>query len=337
MSSKVRHLAKLQCEYIYMYAVFLCLVYVGSLCANYSIVFIHIGDEVPSYTDVAIQQARLFNPKAHIILLASDQGLNRFACMQQEQNIELCSYDRLPKTVLHQQYQERCVERSAFWRFTSERFLYLWDLMAHQNLEAVFHLENDNMLYVDLDRLLPLFRTYYPKIGATFDNEERCIPGFVWIADGEAMEGLAKYFVQHAQERLSDMSVIGKYRQEYVGLKIDGLPIVMPEYSTIHTLRSPMHHTTRRPHVYSQHCEVFGGIFDAAAIGQFLGGIDPIHGNSQPGFINESCLFNPAWLRYQWEIDGQGRKVLYAKSVGLGYPVFNLHVHSKKLSQFKSF
>jgi hypothetical protein len=80
----------------------------------------------------------------------------------------------------------------------------------------------------------------------------------------------------------------------------------------------------------------FGSIFDAAAIGQFLGGIDPRNGVSKPGFINESCLFNPGLMTFVWERDAYGRLVPYAIYGSTKARINNLHIHSKKLEGFFS-
>lgn len=321
-------------RYLYLLIVFL--TGLSTVFAEYSIVYVHIGHEVPAYADVAITQARLFNSQARIILLSSTEGLQRFQHLKEQINLELCSYDNLPKTLLHQQYQNCCVEKSPFWRYTSERFLYLLDLMEAYSLENVFHLENDVMLYADLEPLLPHFQHYYPGIGATFDNDARCIPGFVWIANCHAMQPLAKYFVKYALQRLFDMQIIGKYRQNNASQAVDTLPIIPPEYAAVYPLESTHHHTTTCPQAYSNHFDSFHAIFDAAAIGQFLGGIDPIHRNNQPGFINESCLFNPSFLQYKWIQDERGRSVPHIVFQDHTYPIINLHIHSKRLHAFKS-
>jgi len=312
------------------------MMYLFPLFSNYSIVFVHIGDQVPPYTDIAISQARLFNPHAKIILLSSKKGLKRFLALKDQVNLQLRSYNDLPKSTLHREYQHRCIETSLFARYTSERFLYLWDLIEADSLVNIFHLENDNMLYANLEPLLPYFQKHYPGIGATFDNEERCIAGFVWIANSHAMKSLAKYFVKKASKKLLDMRVISDYRHEFSTQWIDALPIIMPEYASCYPLRSPHNHTTHRPESYSNRFELFQAIFDAAAIGQFLGGIDPIYKNNQPGFINESCLFNPSLLQYQWIYDEQGRRVPHAAFLGHLYKIINLHIHAKRLDEFKS-
>ncbi len=314
----------------------LLLTYATNIFAEYSIVYVHIGDHVPLYADVAISQARLFNPEAKIILVASEKGLKRFQTLKEPINLELCNYDTLPMTAIHQEYQAYCAVKEPFWRYTCERFLYLWDLMETYSLENVFHLENDNMLYADLKTLLPHFQEHYPGVGAVFDNDERCIPGFLWIANCRAMKSLASYFSKKAPTHLFDMQIIAQYRNEYSTEWIDHLPLIMPEYASEFPLESPHHHTTTHPERYSNHIDLFQAIFDAAAIGQFLGGIDPIHANNQPGFINESCLFNPSYLDYEWILDEKGRKIPYVIFKSQRYKIINLHIHSKRLKAFLS-
>ena len=45
----------------------------------------------------------------------------------------------------------------------------------------------------------------------------------------------------------------------------------------------------------------FNSIFDGAAIGQYLGGIDPRNNSSNSiGFVNEQCIFNVSNYKYIW-------------------------------------
>lgn len=301
------------------------------LCAEYSIIFVHIGDHIPPYTAVALEQARRFNPHANIILLGSKKGLERFVVSD---SIHLQPYEEVPLSDIHQVYQKRCHTVEPFWRYTSERFLYLYDFITAYALDNSFHFENDTMLYADLEPLLPLFQTHYPGIGAPFDNDERCIADFVWIANPKAMQALAEYFVEKARYPLSDMYVLGHYRQTHPPSCIGAFPIIMPEYLTLYPLKSALGHTTTTPSLYAQHAELFQAIFDAAALGQYLGGNDPMHAINHPGFINESCLFNPAHLQYIWCRDEEGRAVPYVKIKDAIYRIMNLHIHSKRLQDF---
>jgi hypothetical protein len=110
----------------------------------------------------------------------------------------------------------------------------------------------------------------------------------------------------------------------------------MPEYTKNYELISPTGLRGTSPEHFCNHFEKFHSIFDAAAIGQYLGGTDPWHGHSNPGFINESCVFNPTNFKFLWKKDEQGRKIPIIEYQNQQWKINNLHIHSKNLSQFKS-
>lgn len=304
---------------------------------GYSIVFIHIGPTLPRYTETALLQARAFNPDCPIILVANECAFAHFAWKEDfKLNVTQVSCESLKKTLDHQRFIKDSKCTDPFWRYTSERFLYLNDLIAQYKLENVFHLENDNMLYVNLEELLPVFKSQYPGMAATFDNDERCIPGFVYISSSYSVNSLAKCFADHAKKGLNDMQILSIFKNTNKRGLIANLPIIMEEYIDKNLLISPMGHLAKNKHDYCNNIDVFQSIFDAAALGQYLGGINPANGDSSPGFINERCLFNPSLLTYEWLVDEQGRKVPYAIFDGKKYRINSLHIHSKNLEAFFS-
>lgn len=306
---------------------------------HYSIVFIHIGKEIPSYAEIALSQAKKFNPNASVILLANEEAAESFSQKFPELEVEYIACESLIKTQSHQNFLERTtLDRESgegFWLYTSERFLYLDDLMTQYKMQDVFHLEYDNMLYVNLEELLPIFQHYYPGIAATFDNDDRCIPGFIYIANEQAMHSLAKSFALHASKSLNDMQLIALYKNENGNDKISHLPIITKEYANVYPLVSSSGHTAQNPSQYTQNIEVFHSIFDAAALGQFLGGISPRNGVAKPGFINESCLFNPSLLNIVWIPDARLGNIPYIIYPHATYRINSLHIHSKNLGDFR--
>jgi hypothetical protein len=83
----------------------------------------------------------------------------------------------------------------------------------------------------------------------------------------------------------------------------------------------------------------FNMIFDAAAIGQYLGGVDPrnIPGDTT-GFVNETCIIKYDQYRFIWNAFDDIRcpyiVVKNENDIDCSYPVFNLHIHSKALEKF---
>jgi len=86
--------------------------------------------------------------------------------------------------------------------------------------------------------------------------------------------------------------------------------------------------------------DIFPFIFDAAAMGQYLGGVDPRNTSANTiGFVNEGCAIRYDRNRFEWEtIDGIRRPFLVIDAEDgeevRKIPIFNLHIHCKRVSQF---
>lgn len=302
-----------------------------------SLVFIHIGEQAPKYLYDALYQVRLFNPHENVYLLASPQAINYDRLRKLD--ITLVDLHSLQTTKEHQIFTKVYDLRSNlvdFFRCTSERFLYLNDFLQQYDIKDIIHMENDILLYNSIEKLLPVLKKIPEGIAAVFDNDTRCIPSFVYIRDKEYMQKLASYFACHAHESKNDMEILALFKRDHKTLTCS-LPIIMDEYLEKYSLKSTNGHQTQDPQQYCALYKEFNSIFDGAAIGQFLGGIDPIHGlTNSIGFINESCLFNPAYFDYIWIKDEQGRNVPCAIFNGKQYRINTLHIHSKNLKAFSS-
>jgi hypothetical protein len=303
----------------------------------YSIVFVHIGPTLPDYLPIAVEQARLFNRDCPVYIIGNKKAFQS-APFSFDKSIRCIHCETLKTSKSHETFRAQSkLSRHVlhgFVMFSSERFFYLEELMRQYALEDVFHLENDVMLYADLKNLLPTFHTHYAgKIGATFDNETRCIPGFVYISTLKPITQLVQFMAEKAKAAKNDMEILLAFKIKCDRLYIDHLPIVMPDYPLKNALGEGAKHKER----FSQHFTEFQSIFDAAALGQYLGGVSPRNtAQPTPGFINESCLFNPSVFSYDWKRDAEHRLVPFILYQGAEYPINNLHIHSKNLTPFFS-
>lgn len=309
---------------------------------DHAIVFIHLGPAIPSYARDALSQARMFN-RSPIYLLAERAALASFPLLD-DLEITRVSCESLELSPAHRQF--RAVStldksfRGGFWTYTTERFFYLESLMRQYRLTHVFHLENDNLLYLDLSTLLPVFDAHYPNLAGTFDNDDRCVPGIVYARNADSLGHLTTFInrvLAAATGPLNDMILLGAFARQAGPRFMGALPIVTPDYPK--PLRSPAGHVPADPGRYSNRIDQFQVIFDACAIGQFLGGIDPANsaGKDTTGFINESCVFDPSVYKYSWETDSLDRRTPRLHSPdGQSLPIANLHIHSKNLAKFRS-
>lgn len=308
----------------------------------YFLVFVHIGRELPSYLYDALSQARLFNKSCDIYLLANKEAFdNSKKTVLEKSYIKLINLESLKRSKEHEKFLNKTIMsynfRDGFWVYASERFLYLYEFVKQYNLEDVIHLETDIMVYTDFNKIMPILQEHYKGIGVTLDADHRCIPGIVFFRNIKHIKKLANYFADNAHLGKNDMEIISHFYHENIDSgTIDMLPIIMPDYHAIIGLGSTIGKKTNIPEKYSQYSDQFLGIFDGAALGQYLGGIDPRNGCSTPGFINETCIFNPARLAFIWEFDEEQRKIPFAIFKEKKYKIYNLHIHSKNLAMFRS-
>lgn len=210
--------------------------------------------------------------------------------------------------------------RDGFWVTTSNRFFYIYALMARDNLNDVIHIENDVLLYYNCNILKSRLDT--TKIYLPFDSYSRSIASIVYIPE----HSLLKSALDQYNYNSNDMRNFSNIRALVPGL-IDQFPIYRPLLS----------HTSEQNHVCTNF-DRFNFIFDAAAIGQYLGGVDPRNlatpGDSR-GFINETCVIKYDKCSFEWVNGNDGIvRPLVVTEYGVRVPIFNLHIHSKHLDQF---
>lgn len=357
----------------YYISILLLISFFTGAAASHSIVLVHLGEKLPTYISDTLFQARLFNPSCEIVLLANQEALDQYID-DPRLNITAIPVEQLSKTDEHQQFQmqstllqrlprSHCINQRGtlkktyrsvrnkksrinkpqqapikldknFWFYACERFFYLEDYMQQYNKQHAFHIETDVMLYADLGAMLPIFKQHYLGIAAVFDNDDRCIPSIVYVSKSTSLHPLSKCFLQYAAQGKWDMEVLAILRKNAPTTIIDSLPIIMNNYQKKHPLKSDMGHTAVDPKIYSKNISLFNSVFDAAALGQYLGGI--IYNPNQIGFINERCLFNPSHLTFKWITDNAGRKIPYMLFEGKSFRINNLHIHSKKTERFLS-
>jgi hypothetical protein len=206
--------------------------------------------------------------------------------------------------------------RNGFWKLTTYRFNALQAYMEKYNITNIVHIENDVLIYKKLDELI-LHNT--DKILLTMDSEKRCIPGIMFIPNHTAL----KTCLQHFNPNLNDMENWGLCFYQCKD-KVDSLPIFITDKS------NPCRE------MITQHFDKYQAIFDAAAMGQYLGGIDSRNSpeNDTRGFVNETCVFNYSMYKFIWKKNENNMVVPYILINDVEYPIINLHIHCKDLKKF---
>ena len=208
--------------------------------------------------------------------------------------------------------------RDSFWISTTARFFYIEEFMKKYNVDSVFHIENDVMLYVDLHKIRDTLKSN--EMYMVQDSATRVVPSIVYIPNVFIIEKLNNFIlekVKNSEVFLNDMGLLGEFHDK------KHFPI---EFGSNY-------------------------LFDGAAIGQYLGGVDPrnlpnateldIINNPSKGFINETSSFkitkDITFFRKNMIINkDRGVSLFYGKHISDIVPICNLHIHSKQLYQFSS-
>lgn len=275
---------------------------------NNKLILVHSGNIFPTYLNDCIDIALKQEVEIHV-LLSSKLHKNILRDIRLEK-IE----DYVDEKYLN--YSNRSFDnefRDGFWTRTSSRFFVLSNYAKAKKIESFFHIENDVALIRELSRVQKMLDNSDQDLAIIMDAINRCIPSFMWARNHFVLDDLSNYIFKN--NHLHDMSSLASYFHKNRE-KVLNLPIY------------PLHN--QGPIDFGNKFEEFGCIFDGAAIGQYLYGIDCIEDPDKDtrGFINETCIFNASQFNYKWE---QGS--LFASHNNKDIPIANLHMHCKNLKQ----
>jgi len=204
--------------------------------------------------------------------------------------------------------------RNGFWKLTSYRFLAIYEYMKKYNINNIVHVENDVLIYTNIDSVK--FHSTN-KLLLTMDSKNRCIPGIMYIPNYIIL----KRCIDSFNPNLNDMQNFSLCFYKYTNY-IDSLPIFIEN------------NDNDISKMITANYKYYNAIFDAAAIGQYLGGIDPRNKEGDTtGFINETCIFNYSKYNFTWK-NINNKKIPFLIIENQEIPIINLHIHSKDLKKF---
>jgi hypothetical protein len=228
---------------------------------------------------------------------------------------------------------------NGFWKYTTERFFIVEEVMRQYHLSNVFHLEVDNLIYFDYTHLLPLCQkvSQGTKMLSPSDCETRFIAGVCYIPRVESLSILNFYFSEKSNNQ-AEMQVMMNFSREYPDL-LGTLPVIMSSYpGKLQPQQGAMTVDSSR---FWNGLETFQSLFDAAAMGQYLGGICPSNNPTNKDtrfFVNPDAAYrwDAPGISIDWKRDDKDRRYPIVRYNDREWPVNNLHIHSKNLSPFLS-
>jgi hypothetical protein len=290
-------------------------------------VFCFIGN-LPSYALDTVHQLRLFT-QGPIYFIVSDISIPLVYQLKNAYNITIIPYNEVEDTgftsLIQTYFSKFCIVntlkgRERLFICAFERFYLLSNLIKKYALEHTFFIELDNLIYDDPTKWLSMFQR--KEMAFMFDNVDRYASGVCYVKQYNTLDlflDLCTNYIMTSKDFLNEMSVLSIMRQKYPD-QLQMLPILWK--------------TNQYPLDVHEHFGEYGqSLFDAAAIGIYLGGMDPHHTNGVivKGLKTRWGLIDYTSYTYEWKVDEQGRKIPYIWSGTEWLKINNLHIHSKDL------
>ena len=298
------------------------------------IVYCFIGS-LPSYAVDTVHQTRLFY-KGPIYFIISDVKSPYLSALQ-SYGVECIPYDGLKDETFQECIKEHNTKfsrieglkgRENLFVYAYERFFVLYHAMKQRKWTDVLFLELDNLIYDDPLKWEESFSL--KPIAFMYDNVKRCASGICYIQTHDILLDFTQCCLQYIRETdiandfITEMQALYSFWIKYPE-KVQLLPIHWP------TEQTPSE-THENYHRYNQ------TIFDAAAIGVYLGGVDPFHtkGLIRTGLHCVWSVINYTYYQYDWKEDQEGRLIPYVLHEDKWIRINNLHIHSKNLMPYLS-
>ena len=304
-----------------------------------------------------MKQARYLNQNCDIYLLTDQKALPHFQKNHQDffenERISLINTDLIPfsqeRKIFHQIHHIDPSISEGLWVYAVQRFFILSDFLKMKQLTNVFHLENDTMLYINLDELLPVFIASDARLAAPFQSLFGCIPCFVFIKDAISLSHLIvhmnseieAYKGTRSHVEVNDMQLMASFYRKFGNGHLSPLPSLMPEYQQYYLKQKSRFYLDNRTNLsfLSTNTSLFPEfIFDAAGLGIWINGNNQKYSpRSGPKTLHARLLFHPRFFHFFWGKDVQDHIVPYLSFKGKVYRIVNLHFHSKLVEDYTSF
>jgi hypothetical protein len=209
-----------------------------------------------------------------------------------------------------------------FTQFTMERLFALHQLMRVYALENVVHFENDQMVYGDAAALARGLGACGVRLAMTKIGE-RMAPAVVFARDEAALRDMLDFILESMSRGMEH------------AIRVAGSNWVTDMSLTAAYFREKRAGTATLPNSADGTCafeKAGGAVFDAAPLGHWCCGTfeRPDLFFEQKDAESEVAYWD---RKFEWRLnETTGMRM----PVWDGHPVFNLHIHSKKLEQFGS-
>jgi hypothetical protein len=280
------------------------------------LIFIWLGNKFPLW---GLDSLKLNKETSNIpLILITSKSINKINIVDEHLYLE----DFYVENDLIKRFDSNNIEfRNGFWINTTKRFFVIYQFMKFYKFNKVFHAELDNLIFN-----ISTLSSELDKVGNGLfcprDSEERGIASLIYINNIESLKIMNAYFLVNKNNINNDMQLLGFF------LKND-----TKSYFSL-----PVENSLRTCTWENINYNKIKGIFDAASIGQFLLGIDPmnINGILYNGFENENKGCNLWDLKFILNRNLKSFEI-YDTITNKKVNLYNIHFHSKLFSIISNF
>lgn len=285
---------------------------------NFALVALGI---IPEYLNDCILQIKKTQKKSKIFLLVNKKSGYK------NKNCKIIFVENLKKSKEHLLFIKKSKlakdsYRNFFWRHSIERLYFIDNFLYKTNLNNVFHIENDVLLFQDLKPVLNKIKNY--NFACVRDGINRVIGSLIFIKNRKVSKKIVHISNKYLNQ--NDMKILS-----HLDKKITN-SINFPLGENPNFIKKSKNYKIINKVPY---------IFDAAAIGQYIDGphrkklISRILPNikkifkKNDGFTNKETDLNI----FNWKIKWKNKRP-YKQEGNKLIPIANLHIHSKNLKKF---
>ena len=290
-------------------------------------VFVQLGSFIPQYLESNIKRLSVMFPSNEIYLITNNQKLLKLTI----KNLTLVKYVTSTRhDYLLNKLTKRTDFREGFWRLSLERIIAFTKFQIENKFDYLLHIESDVIVLPNLpiDAIKNFNRLSWCQYNSRLD-----IATLLYSPNYQS----ALYLQKSIENKLeldnshTDMTLLNEIRLDS-NSNIALLPS-LPEVGSL-LVNEQSKITLESKIQLSSLCNIFGGIFDPAAIGVWLLGKNPENTHAisvlHDRWIIDSgdSFIDPSKVKFVIKSDGS----LSLIEKGIQIPIFNLHVHSKNIN-----
>lgn len=278
------------------------------------IIFVYIGDKIPNYAYDSLNHASKYNS---VTLICNSKKIS-FNKLEGVDVIDLDKFYIKPQFLDSYMADSKKI-RNGFWIKTFERLIVLEQYSSFKGIKNYFHAELDNLVF-NVNGLANRLDGFEGGIFIPLIDVKHLIPSLIYVKDNLSLKEFIEWVYDSNYQDFNETQLLALYWKDNPS-KIRILPTTISTNPENRHEQFPL--TTRD----------VNGIFDASIIGHYLLGVDPKNkiGPILNGYTNPlNYYFNLKEYRFKLGNTGdlylcQGLNNIY---------VYNLHIHSKKISNY---